>query len=169
MNLQTALTVLALGLIPGHAFGQDNDADEGYSPEVEVGPAFDRDIKSKSAAYGASLGGELTVIQQWLELEADMMQLAGAGRRELGFEFLLKKPFTLSQNMELMFGLGPEVVRTTINGVRTTQHAAEFVLDFQYWQTRNFGYYIEPGYSTGLGNSRGERSYGASVGILIRW
>ena len=65
--------------------------------------------------------------------------LAGAGRSELGVEFLLKKPFTLSQNTELMLGLGPESVRTTFNGVRTTQHAAEFLLDFQFWQTRNIG------------------------------
>jgi hypothetical protein len=169
MKLRIALTLIALGLVPGCAIGQDNEADEGYAPEIEAGPAFDRDIHNQSTTYGASIGAEATVIQQWLELEADVTRLTGAGRSELGFEFLLKKPFTLSQNTELMLGLGPEVVRTTVNGVRTTPHSAEYLLDFQFWQTRNIGLYVEPGYGVGLGNSRGEHSFNASVGILLRW
>jgi hypothetical protein len=173
MNLPNAFALLAFSfaaaLAPCPAIAEDNEAEEGFAPELEIGPAFDRDVRSRTATYGASLGAEATVIQQWLELEADVTRLAGAGRTELGFEFLLKKPFTLSQNMELMVGLGPEITRTTIRGVRTTQHAAEALLDFQYWLNRNFGFYAEPGYSLGTGSSRGERSVGASVGILLRW
>jgi hypothetical protein len=175
IRLQFIFVLIALSLVPVRAFGQDDageaqsESGEGYFPVFEVGPAFDRDIKNRSTNYGAGLAVEVTPIENWLEIEAGAARLATAGRTELGFDVLFKKPFSLTQTAELMIGLGPEVTRTTGNGERVTSHAVEFALDLMVWPTKHVGWFVEPGYGVGCGNSRGERSFGVSAGLLFRF
>lgn len=46
--------------------------------------------------------------------------------------------------------------------------AAEVVLDFMFWPTRNVGWYVEPSYSVSFG-ANGERRLGVTAGLLIGW
>ncbi|HEY8068391.1 MAG TPA: hypothetical protein VIF38_05810 [Burkholderiales bacterium] len=152
----------------GHAIGQARPADDdGY--RISVGPAFERDLRSKSASSGAALSIEKTLIDEWLEVEAGVTRLNAAGRRETEIGFLFKKPFTLSQSAELMVGCGPQVTRKLDGQERGTTLGAECVLDFMFWPARNIGWYVEPSYGFGLGSRRDERSLGGSAGLLIRW
>jgi hypothetical protein len=172
-KLHSAAVLISLCLISGRALGHEDEAkpeaEEGWSPVFEIGPALDREIKGGTTNYGAGIAVEVTPIEDWLEIEAGIARLITAGRAETGFDVLFKKPFTLTQTAELMIGLGPEVTQTTVNGVRATSHAVEFALDLMVWPTKNIGWFVEPGYGVGIGNSRGERSFGASAGLLFKF
>jgi hypothetical protein len=81
---------------------------------------------------------------------------------------LFKKPWTLSNKVEFMFGAGPERVRTKQNGLTRNSVAGEAVLDFMFWSSvrRRFGWYLEPGYEYSFGRGH-EKSVGISFGLLI--
>jgi hypothetical protein len=168
INPQTLVALCVLGFIPGHARCEDR-ADVDHSLVFEVGPAAERDLKSKSSNYGATVAIETTPIEHVLELEFGITLLNTAGRTELGADVLFKRPFRLSQTAELMIGLGPTVAQRFHNNEHGTSVGMEFVLDFMFWPTKNVGWYLEPSYGFGLGSTRGERSIGGSAGILIGW
>jgi hypothetical protein len=157
-----------MALVSGSAIAQEKFSEEsGY--RISVGPAFERDLKSKSTSYGAALSVEKTLIDEWLEVEVGVERLNAAGRREMGADFIFKKPFTLSQTAELMVGVGPHLQRKLDGPERGTSVGVECVLDFMFWPAKNVGWYVEPSYGFGLGSRRDERSLGGSAGLLIRW
>lgn len=157
-----------LAFASGSAIGQERLGEEG-GYRISVGPAFERDFKSKSTSYGAALSVEKTLIEEWLEVEVGVARLNAAGRREMGIDFIFKKPFTLSQTAELMVGIGPQLLRKLDGPERGTSLGMECVLDFMFWPARNIGWYVEPSYGFGLRSRRDERSLGGSAGLLIRW
>jgi hypothetical protein len=77
-------------------------------------------------------------------------------------------PWTLSNKVEFMFGVGPEWVHTRTGGVTMNSVAGETVLDFMFWRSvkRRFGWYLEPGYEYNFGRGH-EKSVGISFGLLI--
>ena len=86
------------------------------------------------------------------------------GRGEWDTDLLFKKPFTLSDRLEFMVGIGPQWTFSR----EGTQTGAEFALDFMFWPTadRKFGWFLEPAYSYSF--SRGhEQSLSTTVGLLI--
>jgi hypothetical protein len=82
----------------------------------------------------------------------------------VGTDLLFKKPFTLSETVEFMPGVGPEWIHT--NGRNTV--AGEAVLDFRIWPwpDRKFGWYVEPSYSYEFAKGH-QQSLGVTAGILI--
>jgi len=112
---------------------------------------------------------EFTPIEDVLEVEVGTTLLNSAGQRELGGEVLFKKPFRLSPTSELMIGVGPQVGRKLQGADSGTSIGMAFALDLMFWPTKKIGWYFSPEYGYGLGNSKGEKSIGASVGILISW
>jgi len=86
------------------------------------------------------------------------------GQGELDSDILFKKPFTLSDKVEFMVGIGPQWTFSR----EGTQTGVEFALDFMFWPTadRKFGWFVEPAYSCSF--SRGhEQSLSTTVGLLI--
>jgi hypothetical protein len=84
-------------------------------------------------------------------------------------DLLFKKPWTLSQTIEFMFGAGPVWIRKRQWGVVTNAAAGEAVVDFMIWPWpgSRFGWYLEPGYEYTFGHAH-ERSLGISAGLLIK-
>jgi hypothetical protein len=78
--------------------------------------------------------------------------------------FFTKQPFTRSEKVELMVGVGP-AWSFTPDG---TKVAAEVALDFMFWPTpdRKFGWFVEPTYSYSFSKGH-EKSVGASLGLLV--
>jgi hypothetical protein len=151
------LTV-ALSLFAGEAWAQEKEP----TAIVELGAAGEWDFPS--GRLGPTAAVEFTPIKDWLEIEAGVSTLFGGGQREWSTDLLFKKPFTLSNKVEFMFGVGPEWTFSRDG----TKVAGEIAADFMFWPTpdRKFGWFLEPSYSYSFSQGH-EQSLGVSVGLLI--
>lgn len=135
---------------------------------VELGGAVSRNLNSVQTSGGADLAVEVTPIENWVELEAGTTPLFSRHSVEWDTDLLFKKPWTLSNTVEFMAGIGPEWVHTRQSGITANTVAGEVVLDFMFWLSakHRFGWFLEPGYEYNFGPGH-ERSFGISGGLLI--
>ena len=131
-----------------------------------VGPAVEKNTVDGSKAYGTSLAIEFTAIEHQLEIEVGTQYLSTSNPKELGAQIIFKKPFELTQDVELGLGLGPAIWRKTSTSDNSLQSGVVFVADFMFWTTKKFGWYISPSYTYGT-SSGSDRSAGVSVGLLF--
>jgi hypothetical protein len=153
------LFILAPFLFTANALAGDKEP----AAIIELGPAGEWGLPGPSS-YGPSLAVEFTPIKDWLEIEVGAARMFHRDGSEWDTDILFKKPFTLSDKVEFMVGVGPQWTFSR-EGTRT---GAEFALDFMFWPTadRKFGWFIEPAYSYSF--SRGhEQSLSTTVGLLI--
>jgi hypothetical protein len=129
---------------------------------VELGAAGEWDLPG--GRLGPTAAVEFTPIKDWLEIEAGISTLFSGGQTEWSTDLLFKKPFTLSDKVEFMFGVGPEWTLSRDG----TKVAGEIAADFMFWPTpdRKFGWFWEPSYSYSFSQGH-EQSLGVSVGLLI--
>lgn len=155
----------ALLMYMGYAFGQAKEKEP--AAIIEIGGAGEWAFKGGSS-FGPTVAVEVTPIEHWLELEAGVTPLFSSGQREWDTDLLFKKPYTLSNTAEFMFGIGPEWVHATANGKTSNSISGEAVLDFMFWPwpKRKFGWYLEPGYGYNFGAGH-EQSLGVEGGLLI--
>jgi len=59
-------------------------------------------------SFGPTVAVEFAPIENWLEIEVGTGPMFGKGIREWDTDILFKKPFTLSDKVEFMFGVGPQ-------------------------------------------------------------
>ena len=111
---------------------------------------------------------EFNVIKDWLEIELEVSPVFGAGRTDWDTEFIFKKPFELSDKIEVMPGIGPAWLYKTSNGQNTSSFGAVALVDVQIWPSpeRNYGWFIEPSYTYDFGREH-EQSLGVTFGLLI--
>ena len=133
---------------------------------VELGGAGEWSLRDGASSFGPSVAVEFNAIKDWLEIEVGASTLLGHGQTEWGTDLLFKKPFTLSDRVEFMFGAGPELTYTT--GGDGTKLAGEVALDFMFWPSkeRKFGWFLEPTYSYSFSKGH-EQSFTVSLGLLI--
>src|SRR6202007_2897781 len=74
---------------------------------VELGAAGEWGVPGASS-YGPSLAVEFTPIKDWLEIEGGLGPLFHGRSSEWDTDILFKKPFTLSDKVEFMVGVGPQ-------------------------------------------------------------
>ena len=144
-------------------------ADQGKESfaEIEIGAAGEWGLSNAGFSFGPAAAVEFAVIKDWLEIETGVTPLFGGGRIEWGTDFVLKKPFTLSNTVDFMVGAGPEWIHRTNTGAADSI-AGEFVLEFQFWPApeRKFGWFLEPTYGYDFGRGH-QQSLGMNVGLLI--
>jgi hypothetical protein len=165
-SLLLASLFLSSGFLSsGTAFGQSNDAEP--VAIVELGGAADWNIKGGSS-FGPDLAAEITPIENWLELEAGVTPLFRRHSTEWDTDLLFKKPWTFSEKVEFMFGVGPEWIHARQHGITTNSLGGEVALDFMFWPSakHRFGWYLEPAYDYNFGRGH-ERSLGITGGLLI--
>ena len=135
---------------------------------VEIGGAAGRNLQNAVTNGGGDLAVEVTPIERWLELEAGTTPLFTPHSVEWDTDLLFKKPWTFSEKVEFMIGVGPEWIHSRQGGVTTNSIAGEVVLDFMFWPSvkHRFGWFLEPGYEYNFGAGH-ERSIGISAGLLI--
>jgi hypothetical protein len=135
---------------------------------VELGGASGWDLRGGGASFGGDLAVEFTPIEKWLEIEAGTTPLFRRHSTEWDTDLLFKKPWTLSDKVEFMFGVGPEWIHTRAYGVTTNSLGGEVALDFMFWPSskHRFGWFLEPGYDYSFARGH-ERSIGISGGLLI--
>src|SRR5215470_2115053 len=76
------------------------------------------------ASVGPKLGVEFGVIKDWLEIEISGSSLFRRRQTEYGTELIFKKPFTLSDKVEFMIGVGPAYSYTTGEGSKVAADSA---------------------------------------------
>jgi hypothetical protein len=136
--------------------------------ELELGMAAEWAIPGGGFGAGPSVGIEYTVFKDWLEVELEVAPMFGTGRADWDTELVFKKPYTLSDKIEVMPGIGPAWLYSTgREGTRNSLGAVALV-DFQFWPTpaRTFGWFIEPSYTYDFGREH-EQSLGVTFGLLI--
>ena len=166
VNTARLVGLLAVLVCCEHAFAQP--ADDEPAAIVELGGAASWNLKNAGSSFGPDLAVEVTPIENWLEIEAGTTPLFARHSTEWDTDLLFKKPWTLSEKVEFMFGVGPEWIHTREYGVTTNSLGGEVVLDFMFWPSakHKFGWYLEPGYEYNFGRGN-ERSVGISGGLLI--
>ena len=166
MNATKALLIGILFLCPGKALAQS--AEKEPVAIVELGAAASASLKGSGWSFGPDFAVEVTPIENWLELEAGVTPLFTRHSTEWDTDLLFKKPWTLSDKVEFMAGIGPEWVHAKQYGITTNSIAGEAVLDFMFWPSgkHRFGWYLEPGYEYNFGRGH-EQSIGISGGLLI--
>jgi hypothetical protein len=157
----TLIVALLFLAIPAQA--EDSEP----SAIIELGGATSWGLKGGSA-YGPTVAVETTPIPDVLELEGGVTSLFSRGQTEWDADFLFKKPWTLSDTVEVMAGIGPEWAHTVTRSGTSDTLAAEAALDFMFWPwpARKYGLYLEPAYDYGFGHGH-EQSLGVSAGLLI--
>jgi hypothetical protein len=136
--------------------------------ELELGVAGDWDTTGGTFSIGPSLGIEVTPIKNWLEIEAEVSPVFGGGRTEWETELIFKKPFDVSDKVEVMPGIGPAWFYKTGHGETDSSVGAVALVDFQIWPSaeRKLGWFVEPSYAYDFGREH-EQSLGVTIGLLI--
>jgi hypothetical protein len=157
MQVVLCLTA-ALPLFAGAAQAEEKEP----TAIVEIGGAGEWDFPNSK--FGPTAAVEFTPVKNWLEIEAGVSTMFGSRHTEWSTDLLFKKPFTLSDKVEFMIGVGPQWTFSRDG----TKIAGEVALDFMFWPTpdRKFGWFLEPSYSYSFSAGH-EQSLGASVGLLI--
>jgi len=150
------------------AFAVAQSAEKEPPAVLELGAAADRSLTAAQSSFGPTVAVEVTPIENWLELEAGVTPLFRRHSTEWSVDLLFKKPWTFSEKMEFMIGVGPEWIHTNAYGVKMDSVGAEVVPDLMFWQSRKhrFGWYLEPSYEYKFGSGH-EHSLAVSGGILI--
>ena len=158
-----AIALLIAGRAP-QAFGEELD----HTLIFGVGGASEVELQSGSLNSGVNVFVEYEAIENWLELELGVSILKAEGGWEVPIDLLLKKPFRLARGVELMIGVGPQIVRISGTERNGTFVAGELVFDFMFWPSRHIGLWVEPSYTL-LFRDGVSHSLGATGGLLIGW
>jgi hypothetical protein len=158
--------VAAVLLVAPSAQAAENEKEA--PAELELGAAAEWAVPGGAFSFGPSVGIEYTLIKDWLEVELEVSPLFGAGRTDWDTEFVFKKPYSLSDQIEVMPGIGPAWLYKTGRDGTTNSLGAVALIDVQIWPSRerNFGWFIEPSYGYDFAREH-EQSLGVTFGLLI--
>jgi hypothetical protein len=168
MKACAPLTALAgvLFALASQAWAGEKDEKE-PSIILEMGGSGEWGLQRGSMpGFGPEIGFEYDM--HWLEIEAATSPKVSHGQAEIGTDFLLKKPFEISERWEFLIGGGPEWVHKTSESPKDSL-AAEAALEFVYapFDNENIRVYAEPTYSYDFGKGH-EQSLGFTAGLLIK-
>jgi hypothetical protein len=166
VNATKYALIASLLLCSGSACAQSVDSDP--AAIVELGAAPGQSLTGGGANFGPDAAVEVTPIDNWLEIEAGVAPLFGRDSTEWDTDLLFKKPWTLSDKVEFMAGVGPEWIHTSEHGMTTNAPGVEVAADFMFWPSgkHKFGWFLEPAYDYSFGRGH-EQSVGISGGLLI--
>jgi hypothetical protein len=126
-------------------------SDEGTAPDhvavLEFGATGEREISEHTSHIGPAVGVEIEPLENELEIELGASTYRSHGATNWELELPLKKPFHLSDAIEVMPGLGPTWSHTTQYGERPGMWGAEAVIDLFLWRSKRLGWYLEPALS----------------------
>jgi hypothetical protein len=170
-SIAVLLGIVASGLA-SRASAQDletqqvNSDDEGdHALVLEFGAAGDWS-RAEGFHPGGTIAFEVTPIEHWLELEIGFAAIRADASTEMPFDVLFKKPWRISRQVELMIGVGPEIVHAT-GPDRATFWGLSSVVDLMFWPRKNVGWYAEPGYEVTFRGGTTHHGLGIEAGLLI--
>ena len=164
--MRVTLTIAFALIFSSPSFAQS--AEKEPAAVVELGGAASRSLTEGQSSFGPAVALEFTPIENRLELEAGVTPLFSRHSTEWSVDLLFKKPWTLSNKIEFMLGIGPEWIHTNSFGRKMNSVGAEVAPDFMFWSStkHKFGWYLEPSYEYKFGPGR-EHSLAITGGLLI--
>jgi hypothetical protein len=96
MNGTRLVLTACFFLWSGNAFAQAADTEPEPVAIIELGGAGSWNLKGGSS-FGGDVAGEVTPIENWLEIEAGVTPLFTRHSTEWDTDLLFKKPWTLSK------------------------------------------------------------------------
>lgn len=135
---------------------------------VGVGGVAEVELGDGSLHLGPNAFVEYEAVKNWIELELSASVLAVHGGREVPIDLLFKKPFRLNRRLELMIGIGPQIVFVSGTERNGTFVGGEVALDFMFWPSRHVGLWVEPSYEFSF---RGSVSHSLTTtgGVIFGW
>lgn len=163
----TIAAFAGLLLVASGALAEEKEKEHQSSVVVELGGGGEWDVHGGAGAYGPNVALEFEVIEHWLEIETGVSPRFEHGESEVEFELIFKKPFELSESMEMVLGAGPVWVHHGHENPRDSI-AGEASITFVYWpeEKHKVGYFVEPSYSYNFGEGH-EQAVGAKAGLYI--
>ncbi len=158
----TAAVLVACGA-GAHARAADREP----TAVIELGGAAGYSLKGGGASGGPDIALEVGVVPKWLEIEVGVTSLAGRDGTEWDTDFVFKKPFDLTDKLELAIGVGPQWAHTT-GAARADAIVAEGLVELAYWPhpRHDIGLFVEPSYDYSFGRGH-EQSIGLTGGLCI--
>jgi hypothetical protein len=130
----------------------------------EMGGAGGWPLRQGSPSYGPEVALEYTVLEHWLEIELGTSPQFSRGRAEIGTNFLLKKPFELTDRLEFLISAGPLWLHKPGADSAAGEVTAEFV--YAAWPKEHVGIFFEQSYTWDFGKGH-EQSIGFTAGLHI--
>jgi hypothetical protein len=127
---------------------------------VQLGAAAEWSLNKGGSGFGPTAAIEFTPIKNWLEVETGVSTLFSKGQTEWDTDFIFKKPFDLSPNVEFEPGIGPVWMHTISEGRTADAIGVEGGLELMFWPTvdRNYGLFLEPSYTYSFARGHEHRS-----------
>lgn len=170
MDSKAVAALLALGLVlcPSRARAEGPEPEEERHFVLGLGGALALDPRAREINGGGTAFLEIEVIERWLEIELGVSVVTARPGVEMSSDILLKKPFQLRKGIELMVGVGPEIVQTFASGPRRTYFGVAGALDFMFWPTKHVGFWVQPGYDL-VFRDRASLGFGTTGGPIVGW
>lgn len=169
--MQRTWILLVFGLVlagratPAHAQESVPSEQPHHAIVYEIGWASSWSSGEGFRPAGGTLAFEVTPVDHWLELEIGATGIRAGHGTETSVDLLFKKPWSISHAVELMAGVGPEVIHQT--GPPDTYLGVEAVADIMFWPARNVGWYVEPGYERTFPRVGAHGGLAFAAGMLI--
>jgi len=159
--LAAAMMVVGLAVASAPAFGQEHAGSEpSHDLVLEIGAVAEAGLGDGKASFGPSFALAVTPIEHQLEIEFGLAPMVNNGSTEWEGEIVFKRPFELSDNVELLVGVGPEWATPS------SSFGAVAKLDLVYWTTPQYGWFVEQSYSYGFNHDH-EQNLTLKVGLLV--
>ncbi len=160
--------VFAVAVIAGQgvAFAQQGPDAEDHKLVYSLGWAGDWSHEEGMHPSGATVGVEITPIENWLSIETSVSVIHAEDHTEMPIEVAFRKPWQLTPKIEFMAGAAPELIRRfgpdgeTFGGVSFSGHV-------MVWPRRNIGWFAEAGYELAFPHAGTEKSVSFAAGLLI--
>jgi hypothetical protein len=165
LGVLLALPLAASAQVPPERLKPPPEDVEEHTVIFELGAAGDWS-RAEGFHPGGTFAIEVTPIENWLEVEVGFTAIRADASTEMPVDVLFKKPWRLSREVELMVGLGPEIVHTT-GADHSTFWGLESVIDIMVWPRKNLGWYFEPGYEITFRDGTRHHGLGLAAGLLI--
>jgi hypothetical protein len=159
---------IAIATVTGgkRAFAQEPHNQDDYQAVYGIGWSGDWSRDGGLHATGATVGVEITPVENWLSIETSVGASRVNGVTEMPIEVAFRKPLQLSPKVELMGGAAPELVHRF--GARAeTFPGISFGGHVMVWPRRGIGWFAEGAYELGFPRDGVEKGVEFSAGVLI--
>jgi hypothetical protein len=165
-NLFVLIFVILGVLSPSFSYAIEAAEDEHFVA-MTVATTSETEVTSGHTKIGVALGMEISLIENWFELELQTSALGRRRGREYSNEIIFKTPFQLSKNSEFEVGVGLFAARAQVDSARSAsvQRGKLIIGEFKQWTSKTRGWFIET--SLGRASDTGEKTLSISVGLIF--